>query len=430
MISTIERNGTKARVMVEVDLSGSMMEMESKIQESLNIAGNRLTKEALEQFDTNGQPLQFGDIKFTARQKTAKEYETPYGCVRVERYIYQTSKGGKTYCPLDAGARIIKNSTPRFANIVSAKYVNQSAAGAKADLELSNGRDVSRCYIQDLAETVGAMASAVEDTMDYKIPKLKEPVATIAFSLDGTTILMQKDGYRETMAGTIALYDREGERLHTIYLGAAPEYGKEAFLTKMDLEIKKIKDKFPDAIYVGIADGAKSNWIFLDQHATVRILDFYHATEYLAGASIAFGKSPGEQKSWLDSVCHNLKHDANGAKTLLKEMKKMREIMPYHEKNTPLILEKLDKAITYFTNQMGRMNYAEYRDKNLPIGSGVTEAACKTLIKQRLCNSGMKWKHTGAQIVISLRAMARTDGRWPQFWDRINSQGLAGILVS
>jgi len=67
MIPRIERNGTKARVMVEVDLSGSMMEMESKIQDALNIAGNRLTKEALEQFDTNGQPVQFGDIKFTAR---------------------------------------------------------------------------------------------------------------------------------------------------------------------------------------------------------------------------------------------------------------------------------------------------------------------------------------------------------------------------
>jgi hypothetical protein len=93
------------------------------------------------------------------------------------------------------------------------------------------------------------------------------------------------------------------------------------------------------------------------------------------------------------------------------------------------ILEKLDKAITYFTNQMSRMNYADYRERHLPIGSGVTEAACKTLIKQRLCNSGMKWKHTGAQMLISLRAMYQTDGRWLQFWDRINTQGVAGVLL-
>jgi len=92
-------------------------------------------------------------------------------------------------------------------------------------------------------------------------------------------------------------------------------------------------------------------------------------------------------------------------------------------------MEKLDKAITYFTNQKSRMNYAEYRAKGLSIGSGVTEAACKTLIKQRLCNSGMRWKNTGAQIVISLRAIARTKGRWSQFWEKINTQGLAGILA-
>jgi hypothetical protein len=229
MIPTVERSGAKARVTIEVDLSGSMMEMESKIQDALNAAGSSLTKEALEQFDTHGQPLQFGGVKFTARQKTAKEYETPYGRVAVGRYVYQTSKGGKTYCPLDTEARILKSSTPRFAQIVSSKYVNQGAAGVKADLELSNGRTVSRCYIQWLAETVGEYAKAVEETMDYKIPSQKDKVAIIGFSLDGTCLYMKGDGYREAMAGTISLYNAAGDRLHTIYLGAAPNTGRNHF---------------------------------------------------------------------------------------------------------------------------------------------------------------------------------------------------------
>ncbi len=54
--------------------------------------------------------------------------------------------------------------------------------------------------------------------------------------------------------------------------------------------------------------------------------------------------------------------------------------------------EKLHRAITYFANHQHQMNYARYRAKRFPIGSGVTEAACKTLVKQRLCCSGMKWK--------------------------------------
>ena len=71
------------------------------------------------------------------------------------------------------------------------------------------------------------------------------------------------------------------------------------------------------------------------------------------------------------------------------------------------------------------MNYARYRAQNYPIGSGVTEAACKTLVKQRLCSSGMKWVERGARIVLSLRALVLTNERWSQFWSKINQKGFA-----
>ena len=78
--------------------------------------------------------------------------------------------------------------------------------------------------------------------------------------------------------------------------------------------------------------------------------------------------------------------------------------------------DKLDAAITYFANHKHQMHYSRYRKQSLPIGSGVTEAACKTLIKQRLCQSGMRWKDKGAGIVLSLRSLMLTRGRWQQFW--------------
>ena len=57
------------------------------------------------------------------------------------------------------------------------------------------------------------------------------------------------------------------------------------------------------------------------------------------------------------------------------------------------------------------MKYSEHVQDNLPIGSGVTEVACKTLVKQRLCGSGMRWKDTGIKVVLSLRALVQTPGR-------------------
>ena len=64
------------------------------------------------------------------------------------------------------------------------------------------------------------------------------------------------------------------------------------------------------------------------------------------------------------------------------------------------------------------------KEKNYPIGSGVIEAACKMIIKQRLCNSGMKWKEDGAKAVLCLRCVNKSDGKWAQIWDKFNRYGV------
>ena len=81
-------------------------------------------------------------------------------------------------------------------------------------------------------------------------------------------------------------------------------------------------------------------------------------------------------------------------------------------------------AWTYLSNHRHQMDYPGFLSENLPIGSGVTEAACKTLVKQRLCASGMRWKDKGARVVLSLRALTNTAGRWTQFWQKIDQFGV------
>jgi len=69
------------------------------------------------------------------------------------------------------------------------------------------------------------------------------------------------------------------------------------------------------------------------------------------------------------------------------------------------------------------MNYAPLVAGKIPIGSGVTEAACKVLVKQRLCGSGMRWKEPGAAAVLSVRCLMYTTERWSQFWSKIDRYG-------
>jgi hypothetical protein len=87
--------------------------------------------------------------------------------------------------------------------------------------------------------------------------------------------------------------------------------------------------------------------------------------------------------------------------------------------------EDVQRAITHFTNQSeaGRMDYASRVSANEPIGSGVTEAACEVIVKQRPCGSGMKWTEGGAAVVLSLRAPSYTPERWSRFWAKVDRWG-------
>ena len=71
--------------------------------------------------------------------------------------------------------------------------------------------------------------------------------------------------------------------------------------------------------------------------------------------------------------------------------------------------KKLGKELAYFRKNKARMRYAEWREQGLPIGSGVVEAACKTLVSQRLKQSGMRWGASGAQAILHLRGWQQSE---------------------
>lgn len=422
MAEIIERNANELTIQVTVKLSGSLLEMENAILDSCNEMGCLATTEALQKFDTDGSPLKLGDTKLTARAKDNKTYQTPYGSVQLERYVYQSPKGGKIYCPLEQNARIIRGATPKFAQQIAHKYANMNAPAVCRDLEDNHHRSIAHSYLQDVSDWVGGIAQAKEELWEYAIPPLNEAVTTIVVSLDGAYVLMRDEGYREAMVGNISLYDVTGERLHTLYIGEAPEYGKGRFFQRLEQEIATVKKHYPDALYLGIADGAKNNGSFLAQHTHRQLLDFFHVTEYLANVSYAAypGKTDKPKRTiWLNDRCKQLKREPGAVETLISEMERL------SQKNslTKTLKEDLQAALTYFKNHRQMMDYAVHVEKNLPIGSGVTEAACKTLVKQRLCGSGMRWKDKGAKVILSLRALVQSKGRWQQFWDKIDQYG-------
>ena len=405
---------------------GSMLESEMRLQKAINEAGSLATGECLRRFDTDGGKIEVGGQKLTSCGQRPKNYQTPYGVARIERHVYQSSKGGRTYCPLDFNARIVRTATPLFTKQTAFKYATNEAAVVVRDFA-QHGRTVSRSYV---AEVAGDVASVVEEKEDwnYAIPSapVGDRVKTVAVGLDGACVHILDDGWKQLMVGTITLYDGDDERIDTIYVANAPEAGKAAFYKKMDKELAQVREAYPEARYTGVADGAHDLWTWLEPRTTWQIVDFWHATEYVAAVAPYMCRLESARPGWLEEACHRLKHDAEGAATLLSDFRKEREGC----RDGTSASEALDKAISYFENHLDRMSYSLHRAMGLPIGSGVTEAACKTVAKQRLCGSGMRWTLRGVAEVLSLRTLVCSGERWEEFWKKATQFGFTKIAHS
>jgi len=419
----INRNEKSFTVQVEIPYSNSMLDGEEHLQRGLNEAGSLGTKEVLSQFNTDGSIIEIGGVKlYPHGEREPKEFQSPYGPVVVDRYVYQSSEGGKRFVPLDQDARIVGTSTPKFAKMVSSKYACDGAPGVQRDLHDNHGRPVALSFIKNVSDLVGTIAIAKEAAWSYKLPEFSKAVQSISVGLDGTCLNMMEDGWREAMCGTIAFFDKSGDRLHTIYSAAPPEYGKAKFLEKFGAEVDNVIELFPNKPIVGLADGAASNWGFLGERTDILTVDFWHMSEYLAKAANAMfpGKSNTQQRyEWLDRACHKAKHNFGAISRILGELKEFASSKRMRVDNK----KQLNTVITYLTNHKAKMQYHKNIDQNLPIGSGVTEAACKAIVKNRMCKGAARWKQDGAEVVLTIRSIHMTSERWEQFWGKYSQYG-------
>ena len=103
-----------------------------------------------------------------------------------------------------------------------------------------------------------------------------------------------------------------------------------------------------------------------------------------------------------------LRDDPQGVHKVIEALCRLRRQYPRRQ--------KIHQAIAYFREHRHRMPYARLRAQHLPIGSGVVEAACKTLVSQRLKRSGMRWRQAGGQAILTIRAWCQSE-RFERAWE-------------
>jgi hypothetical protein len=139
----------------------------------------------------------------------------------------------------------------------------------------------------------------------------------------------------------------------------------------------------------------------------IEIVDIYHAYEYLWEVGNAvFGAGSAAAADWVQPLKDRLYEQ--GAAPVLAALAALTP-------ETDVAAETVRIAQGYFTAQAARMDYPRFVARQLPIGSGAVESACKVLIAARAKGAGMRWSRAGIQAVASLRAVHRS-GRWECFW--------------
>ncbi len=219
--------------------------------------------------------------------------------------------------------------------------------------------------------------------------------------------------------GTVSLYAADGQRLRTVRYGRMPESKKATLCQQLEAECQARMATRPLLRVVRLADGARENWRFLatldlgvpaGQVEIWDIVDFYHACDHLKHATdLIWGEFSPEGKAEFARLKTLLKEKDDGVESVINALR-YRVGRARGTKRQQLL-----KELTYFRHQRHRMAYAAYLREHLPIASGVVEAACKTLVTQRLKQSGMRWSVQGGQAILTLRSLIQSE-RWERGW--------------
>jgi hypothetical protein len=168
-------------------------------------------------------------------------------------------------------------------------------------------------------------------------------------------------------------------------------------------------------VWVAISDGGAGLEDLLQANfprVEAVILDFFHATEYLA--KLAQSLHPTDAATALEQTraWSRLLRDEGG-----HAMIAVLEAFAWPAVRGLAAVR--EEVLGYFRNQVHRMDYPTYEANGWYIGSGAVESAGKTVVGSRMKGAGMRWSESGAHAVCHVRALYRSEpSQWTAFWQQ------------
>ncbi len=368
-------------------------------------------------------------------KKTANRHvSSRFGDIVLHRYGYRSWQDGDgSIHPLQMLLGLNHSATPALVDwigrLIAAAGSNQAAVIKllRTDCGVTMGVKRLRQCVKQLSESMEEFRQ--EHQVDVLLEALKQAASSsgsrkpvLAVGRDGVTLREYAHGaFKVATAATLSVYDRRGKRLITVYLAHPPELGQatmDRMLTDLLTELfERYRGPLPRLAYVTDSGSNETGYFkkvlrrMLHPHTRkrlkwTRVADYYHASERIwKMAEILFGKETRNGNAWARRMLKSLKKP-NGASRVLhsaathfhRRQRKSRKLSKKKE-------QAYWTAYRYIQSRTKIMRYSEYTSVHIPLGSGVTEAACKTIFTQRLKNSGMRWSHAGAKTILTLRTI-------------------------
>jgi hypothetical protein len=246
---------------------------------------------------------------------------------------------------------------------------------------------------------------------------------------------MRGGGYEEASTATVSVYDRQRRRLGTVYLGQMPQAGQAALSQALTALVQGVlrayagpmprlayvtdKGAAPEGFYRRVLrkmkhprDGRPLAWEW--------VLDFYHVCGYVGQMAEALFGAGTAAAQWFAKMRRWLRERWQGAAQVARSATQLLD----RRQMTQAQQTAFWKAYRYLRRHRRWMDYEGYRRRGLPIGGGVTEAACKTVFTQRFKRSGMRWGHESGQIIVDLRVVYLSG-----IWEEAFARDLAARVV-
>jgi hypothetical protein len=373
--------------------------------------------------------LHFDGDWYRRRDKTPnRSVATLFGTITLWRHLYQPIHGvERSIFPLELRLGLAAGrATPALAERVARGSTDSTQVTVLADLKRDQGVAWSVATLRTVISTTwegmaphfqAAQVRRVLAWMEQANASRGSRKPVLAAGRDGVFVPIRgDDSYREAATATLSVYDRTGRRLGTVYLGRMPEPGQGTLSEQLTGLITDVlagwSGPLPRLAYVTDAGHHQTAYyerVLKPMRHPSRpgellewewVIDYYHASEYIHKLSHALFRDPRRAQSWAWKMCRWLKTKPRAIYRILHSAAAIRgrRLVPGRSK-------AYREAYGYLRDHIKHLDYVSYRRNHLPIGSGVTEAACKTVFSQRLKRSGMAWSVEGGQRIVDLRVI-------------------------